>query len=491
MIDRTSVSTYTQTTGLVFSASSTPNRPAPSSAQPIHSNSNPAPSPSPLISTQSSDVHSSVLSTSSSLLSSNMTTSAPSALSLLQTAGFPPNTLLPLQIQANPILQQHTQPQFGWFGRHSLVVCVVCGGICKVTDFADNFADDLDGFEDNETPDWMRPILAQAKPGYLEWQKQLPATRRSNHDDADLIEQIQPTAFLGGSRGMKLGSETLSLNTMDSLIKIPVHRACFEIAQIFCKGQTRSSNGFRGADGGAPGSIPQLYEVWCKRAIASNPSGLMSKPILEPSLYSGAPAPLCETMADYWRTMHRSPSLGRFLAYPLDIPDLTDMVVGSNLQTMDCKARHARKKLDRLLDRIQDMPQEIADQILGGLEPFEENRGPPLRPTRVLPPIWWKRMLLSGKLIPWLWDLNENDLLRYRVKNFYSHNVADAVRELERGEYVFDENMWDWELLCRQLAQFNVTEKGGLLEGKSERLWNRRRIWKLLDAARLGHVRFS
>ncbi|KAI8955567.1 hypothetical protein F4801DRAFT_271930 [Xylaria longipes] len=426
------------------------------------------------------------------LPSPNMITSAPSALSLplllppqsgASTSGSSMHAVLQttLQIQPNPILpQQPILPHF--VGDDEPVVCVICGGICKITD---DFDDD---HIYNRTPHWMRPILVQAKPEYLEWQKQRPSTRRSYCNNVELIEQTQVTAFLGGSQGMKLESETLYINTTDLLMRIPIHLSCFKIADIFCKDQTRYRIGFRDASGGAPSSIPQLYEIWCKRAIASHPGGLMSKPILEANMYFGAPAPSCSNMADYDKAMVKDPSLRRFLAYPLTISGLTDIVVNSNLQTMDGKERRPCNELAQLLDRIQDMPQEIFDQITGALEPFEENRGPPLQPTRVLPPNWWKRRLLSGKLIPWLWDLDENDVFRYRAKNFYEHNHNDAVQDQKRGEYIFDENMWDWELLCRQLAQFNVMERGGLLEGESKQLWNRRRIWKLLDAARLGHI---
>lgn len=47
-----------------------------------------------------------------------------------------------------------------------------------------------------------------------------------------------------------------------------------------------------------------------------------------------------------------------------------------------------------------------------------------------------------------------------------------------------DENLWDWELLVRQLAQLDAFEPGGVMESAPWALRNRRRIWRLLDDAR-------
>ncbi|KAI0546436.1 hypothetical protein F4679DRAFT_409385 [Xylaria curta] len=433
------------------------------------------------------------MSTFPPLPSPNMTTVsvAPQTnASTSHSTGTPPNWLPSFHTQAITIVQQQplTNLDDDDDERDDPVVCVVCGGICKVNFVSAEIFNNSPISTPEGTPNWMRPILVQAKPRYLEWQKQRPSTRTPYLEEAEMIEQIQVTEFLGGGQGMKLGSDRLHINTMDPLMRLPVHEACFEIAKIFCKDQSRYSIGFRSASGGAPSSIPQLYEIWCKRAIASQP-GFMKGPILEANKYYGAP--VYGRMTDYRRAMCKDPLLSRFLAYPLTIYGLTDIIVNSNLQTMDGKVNYACGDLVGLLDRIKNLPQEVADQIIAALEPFEEDSGLSLQPTRVLPPIWWKKRLFSGQLIPWLWDLKEDDVENYRLENFYNYVPNNAVRDRERGRYIFDEDMWDWELLCRQLAQPNVMQGAGILVGKSDQLWNRRRIWKLLDAARLGHIRFS
>lgn len=370
-----------------------------------------------------------------------------------------------------------------WHARNAeLVVCVVCGGICKSVNLNPSAA------IDQSIPSWMQAALLRPKVEYLEWQNQKQPTKSWIRKGAELIELIDVTFFLGGSRGMKVSSKPMHINTLDPMMKIPVHRACFEMAQHFCKVQSRYSIDFRNPDGGAPSNISHLYEIWCKRAIASGPRGRMTKPILEANMYLGAP--LISPVSKYLEAIEKHPSLSCFLACPLGIPKLTDIVVNSRIQTMDCKRVNPRAYLAQLWRRCQDLPQELLDIVLSFVDPFDENGGPPLQPTRVLPPAWWKEQLLSGKLIPWLWDLSTDDVVTHRVNTYYKDNRSDWLKDQSESRYVFDENMWDWELLCRQLAQANVVEEGGLLEGAPKELWNRHRIWKLLDAARLGHVAF-
>ncbi|KAJ2978577.1 hypothetical protein NUW58_g7452 [Xylaria curta] len=358
--------------------------------------------------------------------------------------------------------------------RQSSVVCVVCGGICKPTIASAVF---------EKTPEWMRPSLVQGKSGYLEWQKQTSSGLAPDCEHGGLINEIQVDTFTGGSRGMTSGPKAVFINTQDELIKIPIHVPCFDVARHFCKNQALYKTDFRSPYCGVPSSMEHLYEIWCKRAIATCPLGLVNKPIREANKYLGAP--VFDLEADYHDAMAKDPSLRCFLANPVVIPGITDIVVNSNLQTIDGKDIHEDKA--QLLSRIRSLPPEIVDIIIDSLYPFWEKDGIPLEPTRIMPSTWWKRELLSGRLIPWLWELNDEDIVRYRVKNLYQC-PDQAAKDKAAGTYIFDENMWDWELLCRQLAQPNVCRGGGVLGDRSEKLWNRHRIWNLLDAARLGHV---
>ncbi|KAI0409997.1 hypothetical protein F4802DRAFT_592878 [Xylaria palmicola] len=364
-----------------------------------------------------------------------------------------------------------------------LVVCVVCGGICKITHHNTRVQ------RPTPPPDWMRPSLIQGKAGYLEWMKGGGSARPSPRPDDALVEVLE-VEYIGSGQGMRRGDQQLPINTEDELMRIPIHMACLTVARHFCTDQLGYRPDFRCPSGGAPSSITHLYEIWCKRAIATNPGGPVSRPILEPNQYLGAPVPRLE--ADYSTIMRDDPTLDRFLACPLDIPGLTDLVVSSRLRAMHLAETVPDRDFGKLRRRIMNMPQEIADGIADGLCPFEGGRkgtGPPLEPTRVLPPRWWMQALLSGQLFPWLWDLDRDAVVAYHARNFY-RDAAAADADADSGAYVFDEDAWDWELLCRQLAQPGVLEEGGFLHGCSAQLWNRRRIWELLNSARLGHVRF-
>ncbi|KAI3324530.1 hypothetical protein HD806DRAFT_533992 [Xylariaceae sp. AK1471] len=391
-----------------------------------------------------------------------------------------PATFQPVLINAAGVLQVGANPVPAAPLARAGVVCVVCGGICKVTSAA---------IRNEGIPNWMRPTLIKAKPKYLEWRSQSFASRAyRRQDEKELIEHIHVTEFFGGGGGMRVGKKILYINTSDQLMHIPIHQACFNVAERFCKDQARYDIDFRSPDGGAPSSMAHLYEIWCKRAIATCPQGIMNKPIMEPHGYFGAPR--FDDASEYNTAMQKDPSIARFVACPVVIRELTDITVTSKLQTMDGKDTYIREDLVELWSRVQDLPQELHDRIVDAMEPFEADGGPSLEPARIHPPNWWKEKLLSGQLIPWLWDLSEKGIVDYRVATFYKHDSKGAVDDQKNCTYVFDENMWDWELLCRQLAQPNVLEKGGLLEDESKQLWNRRRIWALLDTARLGHVWF-
>jgi hypothetical protein len=112
------------------------------------------------------------------------------------------------------------------------------------------------------------------------------------------------------------------------------------------------------------------------------------------------------------------------------------------------------------------LPAEIEDEILKQLHPF-------INPSlaRILPPSTWRRFLFSGTLLPWLWDLNPSILTSQQSNNNPPFNADGA---------------WDWELLVRQLAQVEVFEDGNIMADVQLGLRNRRRIWRLVDDARMG-----
>ncbi|EEA24324.1 hypothetical protein PMAA_083290 [Talaromyces marneffei ATCC 18224] len=145
------------------------------------------------------------------------------------------------------------------------------------------------------------------------------------------------------------------------------------------------------------------------------------------------------------------------------------------------------------LDRL---PVEIQKQIFGYLHPFTD---PPAECTRNITPLTWEYLLFHGQILPWLWDLDEQESIATDQVHTSTTSVKNMrIDEREDGgagaALVFsgnveeDENLWDWELLVRQLARHDSFDFRATLECLPRALLNRHRIWRLLDEARKDDV---
>ncbi|KAI1323753.1 hypothetical protein F5Y16DRAFT_424668 [Xylariaceae sp. FL0255] len=376
---------------------------------------------------------------------------------------------------------------FAGFGHQEVtVVCVICGVICRPTVRTVALGEGVPGSH------WLRPVLLTAKPN--DWNLQNLAEPAARRVDDDLLEAINVIQFNGGALGMEsygpIATHGLELSTSSDRINIPLHRACLDIAKRLCKFQARFGNSFRAPDGGTPATLAHLYEIWCKRAIAGNQlwGGLLRKPIPDPFNYLGVPTP--NTLEGYSKFLSTYPDSHIILSNPTVVPGLTSFIT-RKLTTMDGKPACIRSDLVQIERRLRTVPQEIYDMILNYLEPFDDGLGVSLTCSRLFTPRWWKDELFKGHLIPWLWDLQPAELKALRISEYYFHDRTFLQQDQDNGTLIFDESMWDWELLCRQLAQPDVFEKGGILYGSHPALRNRWRIWQLLSKARLGHVCFD
>ncbi|PVH73822.1 hypothetical protein DL98DRAFT_659203 [Cadophora sp. DSE1049] len=102
----------------------------------------------------------------------------------------------------------------------------------------------------------------------------------------------------------------------------------------------------------------------------------------------------------------------------------------------------------------------------------------PLKCTYLHPPSWWLAALLTPTTFPFLPTLDKHRILAWEKQ---------IHRDITRH--------WNWELLCRQLSQTNIrftpnntTPDPTLSLGLPLALRNRRRIWQLLEDARVGDV---
>jgi hypothetical protein len=111
------------------------------------------------------------------------------------------------------------------------------------------------------------------------------------------------------------------------------------------------------------------------------------------------------------------------------------------------------------------------DEIIAQYSPLEN---PTINPERTLSPSTWREMLFSGRVLPWLWDLDATLLKSQRLGSLGKEKAYDA------------NGVWDWELLVRELAQVDIFSDGELMANIQYGLRNRRRIWRLVDVARMN-----
>ena len=192
---------------------------------------------------------------------------------------------------------------------------------------------------------------------------------------------------------------------------------------------------------------------------------------------------------------------------------------------LECVPGSTRKRQSRThAHSTTPLPNELAAKIADCLDPFIN---PPLEPTQLLQSHQWRDALLSGRTLPWLWDLdatavatkeaslkdtvavdrNEGaggttvraqTLRKVDASKSAEHDLSalsisqsgDAI-PFSKGDDEFASSAptsqppatpsWDYERLVRQLAQTEIHEWDGVISGIPVGLRNRRRIWRLIE----------
>ena len=117
----------------------------------------------------------------------------------------------------------------------------------------------------------------------------------------------------------------------------------------------------------------------------------------------------------------------------------------------------------RLRQGYVSLPQELQDYISDFIVPGADVG---IHCNRILPSDTWRSMLIEGRLTPWLWEIDPSKL-----------PDAESV---------------DYEAMVRQLSQADilkadVDKNTGYILG-SAGLWNRRRIWRVLETMQAGDL---
>ncbi|KAI1204779.1 uncharacterized protein F4807DRAFT_471741 [Annulohypoxylon truncatum] len=415
----------------------------------------------------------------------------------LPTGALIPAVPLPLPVNPNPALMNPPMPQLGPNGPHFLptrpyqipnpyhdsatcddvVVCVVCGGICRPTTRTS-----INVSRPRLTPHWTHPVLIKAKPGFIEWCKQPCTARAYRRNDIQLFDIINVEQYVGGAAGFySRMNGRMEINTQHDEMYLPIHMPCLELALKFCRYQSRFDINFRQVthirDSGEPSSIAHLYEIWMKRAWMTElpRGGRLTRPIMEPHKYLGAI--VCEDLMEYSGARHNlefSSTIQLQETDPSVDPLSTARAVMRAAVTIDLSDMYSERLLEfiELRARLATSPVEVRWLVEEAMEPFDNLGLFEMNCTRVYEPEWWMNKLINGDLIPWLHDLTLGNIQVVLDEPEGAHLKVDHV---------------DWELLCRQLARPNPFDlKTGIL--RCPRLQNRHRIWRLLTGARLGHT---
>ncbi|ORY55514.1 uncharacterized protein BCR38DRAFT_125512 [Pseudomassariella vexata] len=326
----------------------------------------------------------------------------------------------------------------------------------------------------SEDKRWMEPCILVGTPEFLEWkqkdgkEKAEMMTKKGSAMDFDLLRLI-PAFRLQHSDGIfyetveEGGVRSLRFHPMQTNgqfpMPIPLHLDCLKVAMKFKAYQKRFDLVFR-SDRGEPTHLTHLYEVWCQRAAYTaaytTSDGILRVRVGEPRNY----------LRTYANTNMRYVS-------PFKIPDLTAKIVAYLQKMPENYDWNDYPEKVEFRSRWEKLAPELQDILCLALQPF---RNAPLRGTRFHLSTWWRDQLLGGFIIPWLWDLNKDELEKSHPALFDPETEQD----------------WDWERLVRELSRNKAFTAQGLLGSleikQKNGLMNRRRLWKLLRNTRLGHL---
>jgi len=278
-------------------------------------------------------------------------------------------------------------------------------------------------------------------------------TKASVAEDLSALHSI----YLNGNRelvsvGFQLRSE---LEKSEPTCLVSVHQTCFDIAKRVMAVALET-----GAEAESVTSLKTLHEVFLVR---------MSR---KESWFKSDPWWSFHILTDRWyvnTNWGRSMECNISEANPSSFPDTTDFILSLLRPLPPPSLNNPSLAHTSLKSSIENLPAELGYQVTDSLMPL---KNPPLQCTRVLPQAYWTQALVSGKLLPWLWDLD----------------LKKLEELLAPGSDIPD---WDVERLVRQLSQqgFGDYYIDCLLSSGDTipyGLCNRYRIWREVKEMRVG-----
>lgn len=153
---------------------------------------------------------------------------------------------------------------------------------------------------------------------------------------------------------------------------------------------------------------------------------------------------------------------------PTHVPDLTDIRLG---HLVAHEERYIKDRIQDFHKRFLALPQELQDHITS----FLDTTTPlPNHLTRLLPGEYWRHILVYGRQLPFLWDLDVAAIEKADPNRDWEHLVRVLSLPFER---CYDGSP---PILARVYTYHDLNV--------SDRLRNRRRIWQLVEEMFVGDV---
>ncbi|KAH7069093.1 hypothetical protein BKA63DRAFT_101076 [Paraphoma chrysanthemicola] len=186
------------------------------------------------------------------------------------------------------------------------------------------------------------------------------------------------------------------------------------------------------------------------------------------SLY-GPRSVLAMTKLEWWGGEY-----DRFYTDPTDVPDLESFIFDVLLASTHDEGSNSKPSVTtHEASGIERLPAELLDAICGYLEPqsvIKLHRTSRLMASKVLlDNSFWRDSLRGGSLHPHIWDLDTQ--------------LIETLRD--ESNVTFSATGWDWRSVAKLLAmkQFPVTGRDSRLDSMPLGLWNRCRIWSIIEDA--------
>lgn len=167
-------------------------------------------------------------------------------------------------------------------------------------------------------------------------------------------------------------------------------------------------------------------------------------------------------------------SLQRFYTDPIDVLDLESFIFDVLLASSHDEGSNSRPSITtNEASGIERLPAELLDVICSYLEPqsvIKLHRTSQLMASKVLlDNSFWRDSLRGGSLHPHIWDLDTQ--------------LIETLRD--ESNITFSATGWDWRSVAKLLAmkQFPVTGRDSRLDSMPLGLWNRCRIWSIIEDA--------